>query len=409
MRARALLALFVPIALCAPSAAAQGREKRPPLDTASRATVLAWPRPELIPSVDTNDVESYLDLAKKNLRGCEPAFVSPDGQVFFVPRYLPCRPRRAAAAALWASRLAPGRADAHAMAWRALQHIRVDRPLIGYKKERRAADSIVALRIDSLYLHALNRDPFATVHTEPMLAMFLASKAGGKALRENPEEARLRVYVASTAYHRRQFDSSLVYLDQALAALAKRDSTEVRPIYESKAVYHYAIAQAWIAKQDKAKAREALRRAVEADVSFYPAHAKLGVLAWEHWADSAEAVRELDLAVQIGPQDAALQYDYGTILLQMGRPEPALAQFERAIAIAPHFADSYLNAGIAAERVGRPADAARLLREFTRRAPRTLFVQIEQAQRRAAQLESATGGTTSSATSGATSGTAPKP
>jgi len=54
----------------------------------------------------------------------------------------------------------------------------------------------------------------------------------------------------------------------------------------------------------------------------------------------------------------------GVALEDLGRPADALAAYEKAIALDPRNADAHYNAANLCERLGRPADAVRHLKDY---------------------------------------------
>jgi Tfp pilus assembly protein PilF len=91
-----------------------------------------------------------------------------------------------------------------------------------------------------------------------------------------------------------------------------------------------------------AEARDALGRALQEDLSYYPAHLQLALIALGG-KDTTTALTEIDLAVQLHGDDAGLRYIYGYILANAGKAADAEPHLRKAIALdpvyaAPHFA-----------------------------------------------------------------------
>ena len=345
------------------------------------AALLAAPRPALPADADTNDARAYLREGERWWDPCRSYYA-------YVRAPKGCDQARAVAAFRWAARLDPTPAQPLAFAWAAMPRMRDDSLKRFPKRLRGDIRTRTRAHLDSLMLRALFRNPFLDVQLE--------SGYGGTAEMQRyvtrfPKNVPARLHLASHFYNEQRYDSTVGQLRAALDLLRDRDSARVRPVYESRAAIHYGIGHARLAQHDRLAARDAFRETLTEDLSFYPAHAMLGVLAWENWSDTATAVTEFETAVQLGADDATLRYNYGTVLLAAQRPAEALAQLEAGIALAPEWADLYHNAGLAADRSGRRAEAARYYREFARRAPRRLAERAEAALRRAGQLEQAAG------------------
>ena len=95
---------------------------------------------------------------------------------------------------------------------------------------------------------------------------------------------------------------------------------------------------------------------------------------------------EYEAAVAIAPHDAALRNDYGAMLLMLGRPAQARAQFEAGLESAPIYAYLHYNAALAAEQVGDQSAALEHYRDIVTRASRRLVVQRTAADKRIAAL-----------------------
>jgi Flp pilus assembly protein TadD len=83
-------------------------------------------------------------------------------------------------------------------------------------------------------------------------------------------------------------------------------------------------------------ARTAYAQALEEDLSFYGAHRKLSELDLAK-GDTANALLEIDLAVQVQPNDPALRYEYATLLVTAHRDGEAVVQLMKAIAADPYY------------------------------------------------------------------------
>lgn len=373
---------FVATLLAVPARAAMAQQADSVPIAPDIAALLAAPRPALPAGADTNDARAYLREGERWWTPCRRYYAytrPPQG----------CDPARAVVAFRWASRLDPTPAEPLAFAWAAMPRIDDDSLDRFPKRLRASIRTRTRAHLDSLMLRALFRNPFLDVQLETGSGGTEWMQAYVKRL---PKNVPARLHLASHFYGEQRYDSTIGQLRAALEVLRDRDSARVRPVYESRAAMHYGIGHARLAQQDRLAARAAFQETLTEDFSFYPAHAMLGVLAWENWSDTTTAITEFETAVQLGADDATLRYNYGTVLLAAQRPAEALAQLEAGLALAPEWADLYHNAGLAADRAGRRADAARYYREFARRAPRRLSERAELALRRAGQLEQAATG-----------------
>jgi len=318
------------------------------------------PRPRLdSAAADSNEARSYVVEGRRLMRR---------------------DPAAAARAFHWASRLDPTLAAPYALRWEALW--RSNRRLMEkYERgDRKVVETGEGQRIDSLYLRALQRDPCSPLDAEVRGADTQPLAFIRLVVARRPGSVELRVILACSLYLNGQNDSALSQIDQARALLERREAESQRPVYQSKAMFHYFAGKVLATSGDMNAAREAFGRALAEDLAFHPAHAAIAAIAWTNWSDTAAAVQEYELALQLDPADGVLHYNYGTVLLQAGRAAEAVEQLERAVALEPYFANAHFNLALALERTGRPADARVHYKIFVERAPQSMREQIETAK-----------------------------
>src|SRR2546430_7834679 len=122
-----------------------------------------------------------------------------------------------------------------------------------------------------------------------------------------------------------------------------RDTVRVRavshasPVLPSLEMFEYAIGIVRVNQGDFPSAREAFGRALTENLAFYWAHARLaGVDLALH--DTAAALTELGLAVEIEPNDPALRLYNGYVLRLARRYTEAVAELDVAIRLDPYYA-----------------------------------------------------------------------
>ena len=164
-------------------------------------------------------------------------------------------------------------------------------------------------------------------------------------------EARARIF-----YVMGNGDSARAEMAQAIARLREKDAKDFVWLYESKAVLEHFIGLTYERQNQIGPAREAYGRALEEDLSYYPAHLRLGTIALST-GDTATALSEMDLAAQINNEEPVLQATYGTILAQAGHIPEAQQHLHRAVELDPYYANSYYVLGRVDEFAGKSADA----------------------------------------------------
>ena len=118
---------------------------------------------------------------------------------------------------------------------------------------------------------------------------------------------------------------------------------------------------------------------------MYPARAALARLALRE-RKAAEAAEHMAQVVEIAPDDAVMHHEYGNALMAANRRDEAIAAFQRALQLEPHWAEPWLRLGVAYDNAARPAEAEAAYRAFVQRAPRRLTAEIRRANERLAAL-----------------------
>jgi tetratricopeptide (TPR) repeat protein len=336
-----------------------------PLDAQKKGAVSK--RPKLQFSSDTNDAAGYYQLGQQ--------MIDRD-------------PRVAADAFYWATRLNPSSAEAFyglrtalhlANPWRFKRYMEDDRKVI---------ESAEVRQIDSLLVRALMLNPFlyrkfdqlmyrayihhavnssAPGHDRPMateldyaISVWLqragpetrawvaysdgryadALRGYADAIKSTRRKAWLRTERGRIFFLMGNADSALAELGLALEELRKKDTKELVRLYDSKAVLEHSLAKIHVARDNIPAAREAYGRALEEDMAFYPAHFELATMALQ-MGDTATALSEMELAVQIKADDPVLRLVYGYVLSNTKRYADAEAQLTKAIEVEPYYANLY--------------------------------------------------------------------
>jgi len=344
-------------------------------------------RPSLPDGADRNDPWSYYRIGLANVQK---------------------DPDKAADAFYWAARLNPIWAEpfyGRRVALLLSNPRRLLRYMTGDKGEIKSKE---ALASDSLYRHALTLDPFLGPQMDHMfiesMIQEISSRASGsghsselawemeKAVNNGPPEWRASVAYGQGRYfealglyaealqHARMkagilaergrlfyqvalHDSALASLTEALAEMRKADKNDLVFLYQSKALMEERIGMIQHVKGDRAAAREAFGRALQEDLSYYPAHVQLAYLALET-GDTATVMNEMDLAVQIIPEDAGVRYQYGYALGTLNKLKEAEAQLTKAIELDPDFAAPHFVLADVYQAETRKADALREFKSF---------------------------------------------
>ncbi len=184
-------------------------------------------------------------------------------------------------------------------------------------------------------------------------------------------------------------DSARAEMEQAITKLREKDAKDFVWLYESKAVLEHFIGLTYERQNQIGPAREAYGRALQEDLSYFPAHMRLGSVALSA-GDTATALSEMDLAAQIKDDDPGLQATYETVLAQTGHIPEAEQHLHRAVELDPYYANSYYVLGRVDEFAGKAADAVGDYRAYLGHT-RAQDPRITDVQRRLAGLSTAAG------------------
>ncbi len=373
LHAKRILQIAVSLALTAGLASAQSPSGPPS-------------RPELPSGADRNDPWTYYRIGQSSLER---------------------KPDKAADAFYWAARLNPVWAEAY-YGRRIALLLRDPRKLMQYfRGDKGVIRSKEGMWIDSLYLYALTLNPFLGPKLDHLILETViqeisrqaANTSGASAseiayqlerrLSSGPPEWRalmayrdgryddaLSLYAKAIPRARQkagilaergrlfyqigQHDSALVTLTQALAEMRKADKNDLVFLYQSKALMEQRIGMIEHIKGDKAAAREAFGRALQEDLSYFPAHVQLAYLGLES-GDTTSVISEMDLAVAIRPDDPGIRYQYGFALGSLNKLKDAEVQLKKAIELDPDFAAPRFVLGEVYQASKRRPDA---LKEF---------------------------------------------
>lgn len=384
---RALAVLVVGCALLVSVANLHGQAKPPK-------------RPRLPNAADTNDARAYYD------RG-----------VFLLER----DPGEAADAFYWASRIDPQFAEA-LYARRVAGFMADERLLVRYiEGSRSAIRSREAQQLDTLEYRAQMVNPFFLRDLDrAFLARYVAAainedlRRSGQRPIEGSERNELDYYVegylrtgsslrvrAALAASQRDFpmaldlyrramptkgdrvgifvdrarlffvigsaDSALAQLTQAVQEMRKEEADRITRVYESKEFFEHGMGMIHEQQGDAAAAREAYGRALQENLSYYPAHLRLGLLALGA-GDTAAAVTELDLAAQVAPKEVATRVTYASLLAQVGRTDDAETHLRQAVDLEPYYALPHYVLGRLAELRRNREQAVAAYRAYLARA-----------------------------------------
>ena len=192
-------------------------------------------------------------------------------------------------------------------------------------------------------------------------------------------------------------DSSLTEMTAAMAGLRERDAKETVILYESKAMYDQSLGMIHEQAKHPDLAREAYAHALEEDLSYFSAHTKMAMLQLAQ-GDTTSALTEMDLAIQLQPNDPALRYDYAVALIQARRDADAVTQLMKSIEVDPFYAAPRLLLARIADAEQYTEEAVKEYTDYVAVAPRS-DPQVAAARSRLSALQATVASSSAPATS----------
>jgi predicted negative regulator of RcsB-dependent stress response len=244
-----------------------------------------------------------------------------------------------------------------------------------YKRERRRAGERPLDLADEGELNFLVDQYLRSGTSIPLRAALAASQRRftealdlyGQVLSQYRYKAEIRAERARIFYVVGSYDSALVELQSALSELRQLDTARLTPVYVSRELLEHAIGMIHEAAGDTAAARAAYGRALQENLSYSPAHVRLAGLELIK-GDTATALAEFDLAVQVAPTEAPPRLAYGLLLAQTHQWDEAVLHLRRAAELEPYYALPHYVLGYVAEAQGQRDAALAGYRAFLARA-----------------------------------------
>lgn len=193
----------------------------------------------------------------------------------------------------------------------------------------------------------------------------------GRNKKEHEEnDSEIHADRARIFYQMGNMDSARAELTIAITGFREKEKKNTVILYESKAMYEQSLGMIEERAARPNEAREAYGQALTEDLSYYAAHSRLAQLQLA-LGDTTAALTEMDLAVQLQPNDPALRYGYAVLLVQMRRDADAVQQLMKSIAGDPYYAPPRLLLARISEAEEYTEEAVKGYQEYVALAPRS--------------------------------------
>ncbi len=190
-----------------------------------------------------------------------------------------------------------------------------------------------------------------------------------RALQKRPGAVAIRLYRARALFYLGRYDGAVAELAAARDTVRRSTEARLSPVLPSVEMFDFAIGIARVQQDDFPAARAAFERALTENLAFYWAHTRLaGSALVLH--DTAAALAELDMAVQLEGRDPILRLYRGVVLQTAGHVTDAEVDFRKAIEVDPYYAAPYYWLAVGRRARGDTSAALVQFREYLARAAR---------------------------------------
>ena len=213
--------------------------------------------------------------------------------------------------------------------------------IIGADLNMYVIEALQETRQSAWQSYALGRFPEALEAYSKQLKTLDKTKTKRNKREHEDDASEIHAERARIFYLIGNMDSARAEMTSAMTTMSEHDAKEIVMLYESKAMYDQSLGMIEEKAKHLDKAREAYAHALEEDLSYYEAHSRMAAMQLAQ-GDTGSAVGEMELAVQLQPNNAALLYDYGLALIRAQRDGDAATQLGKSVAADPYYAQPHM-------------------------------------------------------------------
>ncbi len=183
-----------------------------------------------------------------------------------------------------------------------------------------------------------------------------------------PEFIQARLFRGLAYAQLNNYDSAISDFQFVIDKLEEYNKKKILPIYLNPSDIYYLIGYAHLQQGKLDKAEQSFKQVIVEQLSFYMAHFRLSHI-YKQRGDYAQALRELDAALMIEPNDATIHFNKGVFWRQLGSVQKAAEEYKAAVSINPNYCKAYYNLATTLEELGRKEEAITNYKKFVRTAP----------------------------------------
>lgn len=177
----------------------------------------------------------------------------------------------------------------------------------------------------------------------------------------------------------KDYDASINDFTVLIDSLESYNKNKILPIYLETSELYYLVGNAYKLKGDLTNAQTAFQKILLQDMSYYMAHVQLAWI-YEQKKDLRRAIRELDAALYVDPDNPVLHYNKAVYLSATGNIPGSIKEYTRATELNKYAYKAYFNLGLLYEYQKEYQDALKSFSKFMEYVPQNEASSIEKAE-----------------------------
>ncbi len=185
-----------------------------------------------------------------------------------------------------------------------------------------------------------------------------------------PEYTQARLFRGLAFAQLQQFDGAIADFEKIIDEMESFNKRKILPVYLNPSDLYYLIGYAYLKQGKLIEAETAFQKVVENKFGYYMAHFQLSDI-YQRQRNYSQALKELDAALFVEPNDALMHFNKGVFLAQLRKSGEAIEEYETAISLNPNLYEAIYNLAILQEHLGDNEEAVENFTKFIDVVPRS--------------------------------------
>lgn len=182
------------------------------------------------------------------------------------------------------------------------------------------------------------------------------------------------------------FDGCISDLDTLINWNRQANTEDLSQIYYKSSDFYYIRGTVNLRQNKIKEAKSDFESCLMEDMGYYVAHSQLSNI-YQKQKQYNEALRELDAAIFISPEDPQLHYNKGVFLAMVGQNEKAIESYKEVVKLNKYHFKAEYNLAYLCEKIGKNNDAKTYYQMFTENAPISQQKMIDDIKQKLASWE----------------------